>query len=122
MAHQPFSSFPPVFDSFPDLEAPGPSTRRRDTLGADDARRKRSGNKSRPDGKKEKKQDRREAAKNSHEEKYRDSSRHAKVYESTAYFRDTKGDELNVSYGYLHARDVPKYNAAAGEYFSRHSH
>ena len=112
MTHQPFKSAP-VFNSFPDLDEPGPSIPQHKSYGTntDDAKRKHKKDRSkRSDDKKTR-------------DRHRDSKGLRRVEDaprssgSTVYFRDTKGDELNVTYGYLDAKDVPKYREIAGKHF-----
>lgn len=113
MAHQPFASSPPIFNSFPDLDTAGSSKQQR--ADASDDVRKRSGDKSRRASHKERRDRKKSHEDPAKEEGHRTRSRHAAGFESNMWFRDTKGDSLNVTYGYLHAKDVPKYNATAGE-------
>ncbi|GJE85747.1 NRDE-2, necessary for RNA interference-domain-containing protein [Phanerochaete sordida] len=130
-----FSSFPPAFGSFPELE-PGPSKPKQQSSSEHKEKRE----KSRP--KKDKDRDRKkhrtdredsdndrrsERKKQKHDRpKYQDAdsvpgSRERKQYSATvpeeltysSFYSDRKGDILNVTYGGIHAGDIPKYRPIA---------
>ncbi|KAG1749866.1 NRDE-2, necessary for RNA interference-domain-containing protein [Suillus paluster] len=143
-----FSSFPPSFASFPDLD-PGPSrhslspTRNEST--ADESRektRKHKKDKSERHGKKLKDESRKDkrhkTAKDVHEpvlpRQHRPTSKDVIIPDDEklkaeedrrlaqndhqdsqwdsrpVFFSDRKGDQLNVTYGGIHAGDIPKYH------------
>ncbi|EGO05163.1 hypothetical protein SERLA73DRAFT_164712 [Serpula lacrymans var. lacrymans S7.3] len=125
-----FSSFPPAFSSFPDLES-GPSA---------SSSHSREGPKQREKSKKdrsERERERRKREKHKHnrvevgtkqkdsgwtservqeDERYKaEEDRRQRDDEGQSsslplYFSDRKGDALNVQYGGLHAGDIPKYH------------
>jgi hypothetical protein len=137
-----FSSFPPSFASFPDLD-PGPSRLSPPLKGNSDTRGRREG--SRKD-KKEKSQHR---SKKSKDEPRKDKRHKTEKYDSEQqkhawtganilddeklkveedrrltqsglqpskwdsrplFFSDRKGDQLNITYGGIHAGNIPKYH------------
>jgi hypothetical protein len=108
-----FSSFP-SFSSFPDLDpgpskprSPGRETNDRRKGNADGARRKKDGDVKRKRGKR---QDRDEQEKAEEDHRLR-------VFEQSSpqFYSDRIGDALNVRYGSMHARDVPKYHLVGRE-------
>jgi hypothetical protein len=96
-----FSSFPPSFDSFPDLD-PGPSEPRREkesTKHQHNSKHRKSKSKHKEKEHKERKHDR-------VEQRFDED-----VYSNQRiFFSDRKGDPLNVQYGRLHKGDIPRYN------------
>lgn len=142
-----FSSFPPVFGSFPDLEAGSSSSRPAGTKESESSRNKRKGKKHKSgteggderkerdkDHRRDKDKKRRERSPGVDEERHgrtdhKHSSKHrekrdeknketryndekytAAPESSNRYFyQDRRGDELNITYGSLHAGDIPKY-------------
>lgn len=142
-----FSSFPPIFNSFPDLDAPnapGSSTQGRH----DDPGSPRRNEKHTKDRKRDKDEDRAERAKRRKKEKRRDrgnvsdgsqdnsqerlpgsrSRRHrndvgrsdeaAQRMQSRLFYEDHRGDGLNVKFGGLYAGDIPKYSLARRKFTS----
>ena len=129
-----FSSFPPSFSSFPDIE-PGPSkpssSKREDTQQKDKVREKRDkerkkkerkGERRRGDGYDVSDEERRRRKKESRRrdegdlrdrEDYTESRNgYSDMGSGTVplFYSDRKGDQLNLTYGGLHAGDVPRYN------------
>ncbi|KAF8575509.1 hypothetical protein K439DRAFT_1398173 [Ramaria rubella] len=127
-----FSSFPPSFGSFPDIEleqttpshkpspAPGESSQRskRDKRSGHDRSRRRD--KRDPDGKRERDGGRHKEEKDKHnrrddERLKREDDRRARLganYEGGTpglFIIDKAGDPMNVVYGGLHASDIPRY-------------
>ena len=136
-----FSSFPPTFSSFPDIEA-GPSKSKKDTSVERDKqekvkhkRDKRDQDKHRERRKKDRHNDederRRKKSKKNRDgrDTYSDDDRVPKSRDNTrnssalpedltyrSFYSDRKGDILNVTYGGIHAGDVPKYRLLAGKH------
>lgn len=132
-----FTSFPPVFNSFPDLEA-GPSTQ--DTSSSRSQEHKKTKNSRKHserdwrDGeqqketttyhderrKKRSKKHRREKGANPDNDIFRDSTSYpvgsTADLASRSFYSDRKGDTLNITYGGLHAGDVPKHHLLASEF------
>lgn len=118
-----FSSFPPSFSSFPDTEA-GPS--RPHSKEKDKERKEKHGKKERKskpkDGKRKHRDEPHASRAPSVDVMREERTRHAEADlegNSTRYlfFTDTKGDPLNITYGTLHAGDVPKYHLVGREFF-----
>lgn len=127
-----FSSFP-SFNSFPDLD-PGPSKpsskKPEESKRSDKDRKKGEKDKKKNDkkGERHKKHDLSSVDEEPRHKKGRrrrdedDHRKHDKFLESrieprdiesttrTLYYSDRRGDQLNLTYGGLHAGDVPRYN------------
>ena len=145
-----FSSFPPSFTSFPDLD-PGPSKRsstpseqptdtkkrekkRIDQDDKDRKERKHKHNKHRgrtsPDRHTSRKHeviayagfdDERAKAKEDSTLRAEKSYASSANKEQLPYYTDRKGDPLNLQYGGLHAGSVPRYHLVSGESVHRAS-
>ena len=129
-----FSSFPPVFSSFPDTEA-GDSERKVNITPSPTEKVKKT--KHKKDSKKDRhpKERLKESARDdevrgkTHKEYMREKDMYLgndKLHERTSYpaeptldlaphlfYSDRKGDTKNITYGGLHAGDVPKHNLLA---------
>lgn len=135
-----FSSFPPAFSSFPDLEAgsssPKDTSKLREEKGREkgdkkDKRKARERDDDRQRNSTDEKKRKHEHARKSRRIRSGDEERPAKhrkkeefLYadgtnrtdtdsRSRIFFEDRKGDSLNVTYGSLHLGDVPKYRPVA---------
>lgn len=137
-----FSSFPPAFASFPDLD-PGPSKRSSTpSEHPPDIKKREKRRRDRDDKDRKEKKHRREKHRDSPDRhssrqhthiayagldderakaKEDSSIRAEKSYVSSSdreqlpYYTDRKGDPLNVQYGGLHAGSVPRYHLVSGE-------
>ncbi|KAH8120222.1 DUF1740-domain-containing protein [Phellopilus nigrolimitatus] len=117
-----FSSFPPAFGSFPVLD-PGPSSRSQKTAELELPKHSKHRDKRRDEKDRESK--RRKGKGHKHDD---DKSRRTRLLDdarpsservtlhsptpenrSRLFYQDHKGDPLNVTYGGLHAGDIPKY-------------
>lgn len=136
----PFSSFP-AFSSFPDIE-PGSSKSKQEPSSAESEKREKSkrsrdqdksrdrwkrgrhGHEDEDERRKKKSKksrgDRERQPEDNHAPASHESRRHpSALAEDLAYrsfYSDRKGDILNVTYGGVHAGDVPKYHLVAREY------
>ena len=130
MAAPSFSSFVPSFSSFPEVD-PGPSKRTKspdhsDATNvlrdhADESRQKSKKNKSerqghRPDKEKKAKRDARTPYLEPDTARYNTFwvnekvvHEHSRWESAPSFFPDYKGDPLNITYGSIHAGDLPKY-------------
>ncbi|KAL5519041.1 hypothetical protein ACEPAH_724 [Sanghuangporus vaninii] len=113
-----FSSFPPVFGSFPDLgtgsSSSHPQSKEKKERDRDSDKRER---------KREKKHNRKGDEEREHSSRHRkkrselndEGGAHKSPIVASQedlnrfFYIDRKGDELNIRYGSLHSRDVPKY-------------
>ena len=135
-----FSSFPPTFSSFPDL---GDNTRRDSETAASStpAQQRDSKGEYKQSDPKRRKRDRRDKSKgqippSERKSGIRGSQDHGQVFhdderikaeEDSArragkqddsqlvFFSDKKGDPLNIQYGGIYSRDIPKYRLAGCE-------
>lgn len=151
-----FSSFPPSFTSFPELE-PGPSRQTSPPTRIDSTDpRQHSDLSSEPRGKNKKDKSERRSHKKEKEKKSpgrerhlaqsedllrrngpwtdrmpnderlkaeedrrrleQDSQEHTQWAPRPLFYSDRRGDSLNITYGSLHASDVPKYRPVSREY------
>ncbi|ESK97958.1 hypothetical protein Moror_896 [Moniliophthora roreri MCA 2997] len=99
-----FSSFPPSFDSFPDLEA-GPSGIK------DLAKKEHSSKKKDKSGDKDKHKDRKKRKRDESSQlaDSGDNSSRGSDNNSRYFYSDWKGDPLNIQYGGIHKGDIPRY-------------
>lgn len=139
-----FSSFPPTFSSFPDLDTSqaGPSKENKSRTPEGDKHERRKGEKRKhkeDKGRKDKDRAERDGSerRSKHKKRERNSERqqtdeqlkeredsHRRTPEQSSFtdpssltvFSDRKGDVLNVKYGRLHAGDIPRYNLVGREY------
>jgi hypothetical protein len=90
-----FSSFPPSFASFPDFGSESQASTEKDRkTGVKDGHRKRK----------------RPLSSEGHE-KRKAKKDHIEILDlPPSSYSDRKGDSLNIRYGGLHTRDVPKYH------------
>ncbi|KAL5535434.1 hypothetical protein ACEPAF_3528 [Sanghuangporus sanghuang] len=113
-----FSSFPPVFGSFPDLGAGSSSSRPQSK-----EKKERSRDSDNCERKREKKHNRKDDEEREHSSRRRkkrselndEGGAHRSPIVASQenlnrlFYIDRKGDELNIRYGSLHSGDVPKY-------------
>jgi hypothetical protein len=126
-----FSSFPPSFASFPDLDAgpssrsPAPSTPKSgEDKNIKKARKTKGDKHSRKPKEKADDDDRRRKGLLGIQENYEDERLKAEEDRQRLlglekppplFYSDHKGDPLNVMYGSLHIREIPKYRLVGGE-------
>ena len=120
MAAPSFSSFPPSFNSFPDLDSePGPSkSAQREGRSRDNKERK---------DKHKRRRKSREGSQHKHrgseedrifkeDEVQQDRLRDTEFLGGRPlYYSDRKGDILNIKYGGLYSGDIPRYHLVARE-------
>jgi hypothetical protein len=137
MAAPSFSSFPPSFGSFPDLDGNEKQT----SLPVDEGKRKKKRKKEREDrdDKDRRKGDQKHESSRSKAPELWDTTldderlkaqedqrlRHGKEIRTRSpprtsspslFYSDRKGDPMNIQYGGLHAGDVPKHWLVGGKY------
>ena len=136
-----FSSFPPTFESFPDLEE-GSSSKKgdKDESHVRHGKGKDRGERSRRNGKERKDRGERRSNHDKHSERKDDrhASKHGDISDnrpvkpskpsaadimyredgSILFYYDRKGDSLNITFGGIHAGDIPRYKYAFGERLS----
>ncbi|KAK7059081.1 hypothetical protein VNI00_001705 [Paramarasmius palmivorus] len=103
-----FSSFPPSFDSFPDLDA-GPSVIK-DTATRELSSQKKDKSKKKDKTKHRDKDSRKKRRRDEHFSEDDNITYRSSDSNSRLFYSDWKGDPLNIQYGGIHKGDIPRYN------------